>query len=179
MGPVGIISDASFQESAQMGGKRKTESGKPKPTRATQRDGALSNLLYDWFEIPFAAGVLLERRNLAWETHYNTCADEKFRALEGHTANEVTMLIAHRAKLKIHYGKLTDGKPYWFGNLNDHASVIRVFAADQAIECVKELLLLAEGMQGCVNSSPYSPDVFYTEPEWDAFMAQLNAEYGG
>ena len=161
-----------------MGGKRKTETGKPKPTKATQRDGAPSNLLYDWFEIPFAAGVLLDRRNVAWETHYNASAEEKFLALEGHTAHEVTMLIARRAKLKIHFGKLPDGKPYWFGKLNEKASVIRVFAADQATECAKELLLLADGMRGCVNSSPFSPDFFDTEPEWDAFTAQLHAEFG-
>jgi len=161
-----------------MGGKRKTESGQPKPTRATMRDGAPSNFLYDWFEIPFAAGVLMERRNLAWETHYNACAEEKFQAFEGHTAREVTMLIARRANLKIHYGKLPDGKPYWFGKLNDQAAIIRIFAAGQATECAKELLLLADGMRGCVNSSPFSPDFFDTQPEWDAFTAQLNEVFG-
>ena len=151
-----------------MGGKRK-----PAPTPAAKRDGAPSNLLYEWFDAPFVAGIILERRNLAQETHYNTAAETLCQGFTGHTAHEATMAIARRTKLVIRYGRLADGKSFWFGKLNSQVSVLRVFSAGEEVECAKELVLVLENMRAGVNSSPMSPDFFHMQPDEDEWIRQV------
>lgn len=151
-----------------MGGKRK-----PAPTSAAKRDGAPSNLLYDWFDAPMVAGLILQRRNLANQTHYNTAAETLHQGFKGHLAREATMAIARRTKLEIRFGRLADGKPFWFGKLNDQASVLRIFAAHQAVECAEELVMVSQSMRAGVNPSPMSPDFFHMQPDEDEWISQV------
>ena len=159
-----------------MGGKRTNKTGnetKPAKSRAAMRDGAASNMLFDWFDLPFVASVILHRKNIAWQSHFNNEADSVFNALSGHTVHHATLDFCGRATLAVQYGKLADGKAYWYGGLKDVTSILRVFEADNAKECVQELLLVVEAMQGSVNSSPHSPDYFRMEPEQEAFHESL------
>lgn len=151
-----------------MGGKRK-----PKTTSGAYNAGSPRNLLYDWFDAPFVAGIILQRRNLASETHYNTAAETIRQSFKGNAEREVTMAIARRTRLEIRYGRLADGKAYWFGDLNGQASVLRVFAAGGEIECATELELVMEHMRAGVNSSPMSPDFFHMLPEEEEWIRQV------
>lgn len=60
-----------------------------------------------------------------------------------------------------------------FGKLNDQASVLRIFAAHQAVECAEKLVMVSQSMRAGVNPSPMSPDFFHMQPDEDEWISQV------